>query len=73
MTQAELQPLSEGLRNSGAVKVYTPTRLLTASVSECNLPDEFVHGDITYRIHALDSDWMDEAGYYKYIATRVDR
>lgn len=73
MTQAEMQSLPEGLRNSGAVKVYTPTELRTVSVNTKELADDFEYRGVRYRVHAVDGDWSDLAGYFKYIATRSDR
>lgn len=72
LSQKDLLALPEGLRNQGTVKLYTQCKLETAELSENRTPDKFVHDGVTYEVKTVD-DWTSAGGYFKVIATRVDR
>lgn len=70
VTQKQLQQLPEGMRNSGTVRVFSDTELLTVSASECRVADRFILDDTTYQIQLVE-DWNKTAGYFACFATRV--
>ncbi len=72
LKQKELKLLPEGMRNSGAVKCYGIDELKTVDTSDCKSPDLFISKGVTYQVMAVD-DWEDAGGYFKTIATRVNR
>ncbi len=72
MKQSELKLLPEGMRNGGAVKCYGTDELKTVETSACKSPDLFISKGITYQVMSVD-DWEDAGGYFKTIATRVNR
>ena len=72
MTQKELQRLPEGQRARGAVTVFSVTELKTVETSETRIPDRFALNGVNYQILSVD-DWFSTAGFFKYVATRVER
>ena len=72
MSARELKMLPEGMRNDGTVKCYGPDELITAKSSTCQIPDKFEYRNVLYQVASVH-DWKDLGGYFKTIATRVDR
>lgn len=72
MPTRELMILPEGMRNQGAVKVFTKEPLFTVDLSDARIPDRFDYRGATYEVSQAD-DWTDVAGYYRVIAIRVSR
>lgn len=65
----EMVRVPEGRRTTGALKVYTMSRLQTADVKKQVQPDRFCwHGD-EFEILAVDD--MSYGGYYRGIAVEV--
>jgi hypothetical protein len=72
LTGKELQLLPEGMRNQGVMVLFTKTKLLTVSTSECKLPDEVRHGGVCYEVTQVD-DWGALGNYYRVLLTRRNR
>ncbi len=70
LSTRELEQLPEGMRNSGVVRVFSDTELLTVSTSECRVADRFVCGGVSYQVQMVE-DWNRAAGYYSCLATRL--
>lgn len=68
----ELMLLPEGMRNAGAMAVYTTCELFTVQTSECKTPDRLTYRGVEYQIHSVE-DWFHLGGYYRCIAVRTDR
>lgn len=68
----DLQLLPEGMRNAGAVKIFTHMELFSGNQAEGRLPDRIEYRGATYQVQIVD-DWRDVGDYYRVIATRVTR
>lgn len=67
----ELEDVDEGRRVNGGIKIYTDTKLQTASVDEKTQPDIVEWKGNDFLVEKV-SDWNQDGGYYKVIATRMD-
>lgn len=72
MTGKDLERLPEGMKTTGTKKIYSTVELMTVKTSECRVPDRVLYKSETYQIEESD-DWQDLGGYFKYVATRVER
>jgi hypothetical protein len=70
LTSRELEYLPEGLRNKGAVRVFSDMLLLTIDSSEHRLADRFYDNGALWEVYKAD-DWGSVAGYYASTAVRV--
>ena len=68
----DLQLLPEGMRNAGAVKIFSHMELFSGNHAEGRLPDRLHYRGIVYQVQIVD-DWHDLGDYYRVIATRVTR
>lgn len=72
VTPKDLQLLPEGMRNLGAMAVYTTCELFTVEQVAGKIPDRLTYKGIDYQIHSVE-DWYDLGGYYRCIAVRMNR
>ena len=70
--RTDLLQLPEGMREDGAIKLYTEIELFTVRQSEAKVPDRFDYRGATYEVSLID-DWKDFGNYFKVIATRTNR
>ena len=66
----ELVRVEEGRRTRGAIKVYSPVKLQTASVETETQPDRIMWSGDTYEVEYVDN-WSEVGGYYKVVALKV--
>ena len=66
----DLEDVDEGRRVNGGIKIYTDTRLQTACVKDQRQPDIVDHKGEDFLVEKV-SDWEDDGGYFKVIASRM--
>jgi hypothetical protein len=69
-TQKDLVQVSEGTKVKGGIKIFSTTRLYTASVDERRQPDVIVWRGDEYKIVTVD-EWVGVGNYYMALAVRV--
>ena len=65
LSSKELDLVPEGMRARGVRKVFSATRLLVQP-----MPDRFTYQSDVWEV-TEEKDWLDVAGYYRYLVTRV--
>jgi len=72
LTRRDLEQLPEGMRNSGTVKIFIDTEVVTVETSSCRVPDRIEFDGRAFQAQSV-GDWAGAAGYYVVMATRVGR
>lgn len=68
----DLQLLPEGQRSEGAIDIFSTERLFTARLSETRTADNVLYNGVRYEVQVVE-DWFDLGGYFRSMATRLDR
>ncbi len=66
----ELLDVEEGRRTNGVLRIYTATKIFTASVKSKRQPDVLIIGDDEWLIEKVE-DRFEFAGYYKVVTSKI--